>query len=96
MTQHVRKTKEVLLEGGSINCSGDGFKSINEVHMEALMAKIFQDNLAMAQWLHKHAFVNSTPCEKSSMRSTSLNLSSDRYKTLSEGNIMFSFFVCYF
>jgi hypothetical protein len=41
MTQHVRKTKEVLLEGGSINCSGDGFKSIIEVHMEALMAKIF-------------------------------------------------------
>jgi hypothetical protein len=57
--------------------------------MEALMAKIFQDNLAMAQRLHKHASANSTPCENFLMRGSSLNLSSDRCKTLSEGNIMF-------
>jgi hypothetical protein len=64
--------------------------------MEALMAKIFQDNLAMAQRLHKHASANSTPCEKILMRGTSLNLSSDRCKTLSDGNIMFWGFLCYF
>jgi hypothetical protein len=85
MTQHVRKIKEVLLEGGTFNYSGDGFKSIIEVHMEALMAKIFQDNLTMAQRLHQHASGYSTPCEKISMRTNSMNLSLDTCKTSSEG-----------
>jgi hypothetical protein len=89
MTQHVRKTKEVLLEGGPFNSSGDGFKTIIEVHMEALMAKIFQDNLTMAHRLHQHASAHITPCEKILMCKTSMNLFLDRCKTLSEGNMKY-------
>jgi hypothetical protein len=91
MTQHVRKTKEVLLEGGLFNFSGDGYKSIIEVHMEALMAKIFQDNLSMAQRLHQHATAKNTHRERNEKHNASLEESSNRRRTFSEGKFKYSF-----
>jgi hypothetical protein len=55
--------------------------------MEALMAKIFQDNLSMAQRLHQHATAKNTHRERNEKHNASLEESSDRRRTFSEGKL---------
>lgn len=85
MTYHVRRTKDVLFQGGCYSNNQEGFKTMIEVHMEALMAKIFQDNLCLAQRLHSNAPNLSTPCNIVFKGSSYMNVSSDYYSNRSEG-----------
>nr|XP_051189964.1 uncharacterized protein LOC127303252 [Lolium perenne] len=86
MIHHVRKTKELLFEGGRINLNEEGLKSVIEVHMETLMANIFQDNLSLSQKLHTHTSTN-VAAPASNMRGTSsLQISSNYSSIRSDGH----------
>ncbi|XP_047050266.1 uncharacterized protein LOC124655407 [Lolium rigidum] len=84
MIHHVRKTKELLLEGGPINLNEEGIKLVIEVHMEALMANIFQDNLSLSQKLHTHASTNVAGGVSHLKETSSLQVSSNYSSIRSE------------
>lgn len=85
MIHHVRKTKDLLFQGVFNNLNEEGLKSVIEVHMEALMANIFQDNLSLSQKLHTHASTNVAAPPSNMKGTSSLQVSSNYSSIRSEG-----------
>lgn len=85
MIHHVRKTKKLLVQGVCFNSYQDGLQSIIEVHMEALMANIFQDNLSLSQKLHTASSGTTATTTSGQKRTSSFQLSSHENSITSEG-----------